>query len=157
MFGFCIFISRFSCRWVVGWLLVIVQADVCGFWSFPRLSPLYQPPNRLVRFLKKCEEENKAAFCVGLGSMPVLGLVKVSLTNIYISSLHTNLRISFFTLFSKNTFFLPQANNLSAYDFSTTYHVVLMVWVWRGINDVNIYDTLAPIDPACTAKNPHKT
>lgn len=54
-----------------------MQADVCGFWSFPRLSPNYRPPERLARFLTKCEAEGKPVFVVGLGSMPELGLVKV--------------------------------------------------------------------------------
>ncbi|CAN0083854.1 unnamed protein product [Ectocarpus fasciculatus] len=52
------------------------QADVCGFWSFPRLSPRYRPPDRLVRFLTRCEADNKPVFVVGLGSMPALGLVQ---------------------------------------------------------------------------------
>lgn len=54
-----------------------MQADVCGFWSFPRLSPRYRPPDRLVRFLARCEADNKPVFVVGLGSMPALGLVQV--------------------------------------------------------------------------------
>lgn len=54
-----------------------MQADVCGFWSFPRLSPTYRPPERLARFLTMCEAEAKPVFVVGLGSMPELGLVKV--------------------------------------------------------------------------------
>ncbi|CAM9907376.1 unnamed protein product, partial [Ectocarpus sp. 8 AP-2014] len=52
------------------------RADVCGFWSFPRLSPRYRPPDRLVRFLARCEADNKPVFVVGLGSMPALGLVQ---------------------------------------------------------------------------------
>eukprot|EP00903_Cladosiphon_okamuranus_P019998 g18371.t2 len=52
------------------------KADVCGFWSFPRLSPNYRPPERLARFLSTCAAEGKPVFVVGLGSMPELGLVK---------------------------------------------------------------------------------
>ncbi|CAN0160575.1 unnamed protein product, partial [Ectocarpus sp. 8 AP-2014] len=52
------------------------RADVCGFWSFPRLSPRYRPPDRLMRFLARCEADNKPVFVVGLGSMPALGLVQ---------------------------------------------------------------------------------
>lgn len=59
------------------WPLLFVQADVCGFWSFPRLSPNYRPPEALARFLATCEVERKPVFVVGLGSMPELGLVKV--------------------------------------------------------------------------------
>eukprot|EP00752_Nemacystus_decipiens_P004925 g4482.t1 len=52
------------------------RADVCGFWSFSRLSPNYRPPERLARFLTACDAERKPVFAVGLGSMPELGLVK---------------------------------------------------------------------------------
>lgn len=54
-----------------------MQADVCGFWSFPRLAPSYQPPDRLIQFLSKCQAEGKPVYVVGLGSMPELGLVQV--------------------------------------------------------------------------------
>ncbi|CAN0084948.1 unnamed protein product, partial [Hapterophycus canaliculatus] len=53
-----------------------MKADVCGFWSFPRLSPRYRPPERLARFLSSCEGEGRTVFVVGLGSMPALGLVE---------------------------------------------------------------------------------
>ncbi|CAM9182415.1 unnamed protein product [Scytosiphon promiscuus] len=53
------------------------EAEVCGFWSFPRLSPRYRPPDRLARFLSSCEVERRPVFVVGLGSMPALGLVEV--------------------------------------------------------------------------------
>jgi len=70
--------SRLTLSWgLVCFQLLCTQADVCGFWSFSKLSPRYRAPERVVRFLSKCEEDGKPVFAVGLGSMPELGLVKV--------------------------------------------------------------------------------
>ncbi|CAM9099442.1 unnamed protein product [Discosporangium mesarthrocarpum] len=53
------------------------KAQVCGFWAFNHVSPHYSPPERLVRFLKSRGEcPKRPLFCVGLGSMPDLGLIE---------------------------------------------------------------------------------
>ncbi|CAM9122013.1 unnamed protein product, partial [Ascophyllum nodosum] len=52
------------------------KADVYGFWSFAKLSRRYRAPEMLERFLERCNSVRRPIFCVGLGSMPGLGLAQ---------------------------------------------------------------------------------